>query len=329
MKKLRDGFTLIEMMVVVVVIAILMAGTFRLMKTVDLKNKEAQTKTRLQKLQNVLSAFYSEYGSYPPVAEFCSPDPYVEHYDPFDSYQSERPASGLTAQNATYAARCQPVDYLYPPPQKWDQGINEMYRKKKAQSANGIANSIRNRNNPNWGDSDGTRAFRFGLLSFLLPRFTLMGGNSNGNLSGNDSPHTDFLRSIQWRKNNPGTDREIYEREQLVVARWLPNFERFPLNGVGNIMGVTTGTSGDDNMRQMKVVTDPQTGQKIVLMHAKIYDGWDREFFYYSAPPYQSYRIWSAGPDGITFPPWATPKNNEDSKRVEKWTADDIVLFDR
>ncbi|MDD4103388.1 MAG: hypothetical protein PHU80_12260, partial [Kiritimatiellae bacterium] len=292
-------------------------------------NKTATTKARLQKLQNVMSAFYSEYGTYPPVAYFGVPDPYVEQGDAFGDYQTPVPTSELKEANAKRAARCQPTEYLYPTPRIWNAGINQMYQDQQARNVNeAMAGTAASRPNSEWESDNGLRIFRFGLLSFLLPRFTMLGGNSDGNLTGDSSPEEAFIKSRQWRDNNPGSLREIYEREQLVISRWLPNFERFPLQGVGTVMGVQTG-GGDQEYMHLTVVTDPQSGQKHVLLYARMYDGWGRDFYYHSAPPYQSYRIWSAGPDDKTFPPWATPRNAGDQKTVKGWIEDDIVLFDR
>ena len=79
-------------------------------------------------------------------------------------------------------------------------------------------------------------------------------------------------------------------------------------------------------------------GNLFVLGKMALFDGWtsdhrkwDNELYYYSAPPYQSYRIWSAGPNGKTFPPWI-PLDSlsvEMRKKVSAWTSDDIARFDR
>lgn len=49
-----------------------------------------------------------------------------------------------------------------------------------------------------------------------------------------------------------------------------------------------------------------------------VYDSWRREYRYVSKPPYQSYRLWSAGPDGKTWDPDLSDSQNRD--RV----ADDV-----
>ena len=56
-------------------------------------------------------------------------------------------------------------------------------------------------------------------------------------------------------------------------------------------------------------------------------DGWDQEFFYYSEPPYQSYRLWSSGPNRVTFPPWydLDQFSGKDLQQIQKFIEDDIV----
>ena len=62
-----------------------------------------------------------------------------------------------------------------------------------------------------------------------------------------------------------------------------------------------------------------------------VQDGWNRELYYYSAPPFQSYRLWSAGANGNTFPPWIKLDNLSASDRQLAVSAmeDDIVRFDQ
>ena len=57
-------------------------------------------------------------------------------------------------------------------------------------------------------------------------------------------------------------------------------------------------------------------------------DGWGHDFYYYSPPPYQSYTLWSSGPNGRTFPPWMEkPSGQED--RINGWIKDDIKAGDK
>lgn len=66
--RLRRGFTLIEIMVVVLVIAILMGVTFRLVGTSSNAAARADTIAKMERLHSALGAFYAEYGYYPPSA---------------------------------------------------------------------------------------------------------------------------------------------------------------------------------------------------------------------------------------------------------------------
>ena len=68
-----------------------------------------------------------------------------------------------------------------------------------------------------------------------------------------------------------------------------------------------------------------------ILDGMTIIDGWGRELYYYSAPPYQSYRLWSAGPNGRTFPPWYDLNSLDSSARkvVTTWTKDDLSHLEK
>ena len=64
-----------------------------------------------------------------------------------------------------------------------------------------------------------------------------------------------------------------------------------------------------------------------ILDFISIQDGWYRDFYYYSPAPYQRYTLWSAGPNGRTFPPWISRArlNSRANECVVKWTTDDII----
>ncbi len=71
-------------------------------------------------------------------------------------------------------------------------------------------------------------------------------------------------------------------------------------------------------------------GQLYALDGITCYDGWGNEFYYHSPAPYQSYRLWSAGENKRTFPPWISDEeisklNGTDRTMVLNWLSDDIV----
>ena len=196
--------------------------------------------------------------------------------------------------------------------------------------------------------------FKFGLLSYLMPRYLVM---MNG-------PYQLFDNYAQWTGNNvlpsdPFTGNKFTNwrvlREQAnniesvsdiarvsnipsqsVCARWMPNLagickanRNITLFGVN----VTDNTVGHDlNVDNPYIEIFPPSGSdsysgQYVLDGISVVDGWGREFYYYSPPPFQRYTLWSAGPNGRTFPPWIerTSLNSSGNRCVGKWVVDDII----
>ncbi len=330
----REAFTLIEMMVVVAVIGVLIAGVFRLMGAAGENNNKAKTIARLQRLQNALSGFYAEYGTYPPVTQgdYASPDPYQSRQSD-GTYQ----ASGtLTSKNANSAAGAQPVAFSYPNVESLNEFINLLGQQQPAGQQFINANEAIGGQAATIPESDPKKVliFRFGVLSYLLPRVELMGG------VGTDTPNKNFYDSKQWKKNNSGSREAQRDRENRAVGRWLPNFEGC-LTGGWNILGIDTAAPDEGGPRLASATQYPMgSGSSYALLNITIRDGWARdcresthvhELFYYSEPPYQSYRVWSSGLNGVTFPPWISLQSlpSEDQKKVTAWVEDDIVRFDR
>ncbi len=323
----RAAFTLIEMMVVVAIIGVLIAGVFRLMGAAGESNKKALTIARMQKLQNALSGFYAEFGTYPPVTQHGSPDPFVAQNA--DSGQEEK-ASSLLAQNANRAAACQPIGFEYPNVKSLDDFINTRYQGEGIMSVNQqLGQTAATLPKSEWKD---VKIFRFGVLSYLLPRVELMGGEDMVRGSG-DTPDLNFFKSLQWSKNNSGSLAAQRTRENRAVSRWLPNFEKSLFGGYP-LLGIDTAEpdqGGPHFTGANEYPAGAKGGNKYVLIGISIRDGWGRDLYYYSAPPYQSYRVWSAGPNGFTFPPWISLESLSvsDRKKASAWVADDVVRFDR
>jgi len=350
----QQAFTLIELMVVVAIIGILIGGIFQLLNTAGQMNQKAETTARLQRLQNALSGFYAEYGTYPPVPTYQSPDPWAAGLtDDFGESAGSVGTEGGFATACSLASQSQPVAFEYPNVKGLDSYVNQSFSKWGVLSANSVLGpKAATIPTDDWGNS---KMFKFGLLSFLLPRLEQVGFTGVNGGSPDLEPDFHFYSSRQWKSNNPvsalaNNDNEVRKSlgaqqisENRAVARWLPNLERIIQNG-RLILGVDTHESNTDGnsggyrtvtLRNAQgAITDikgyEQSGNKYVLQFVSVRDGWGRELYYYSAPPYQSYRIWSAGKDGKTFPPWipiSTLTGNERTWAAE-WTKDDIVRFD-
>ena len=153
-------------------------------------------------------------------------------------------------------------------------------------------------------------------------------------------------------KNGSSYARQAYLIDNLtsqsVCARWMPNFEGIISGGL-EFYGVDTsddewpflgsamytGLPGDENatekrrwMREFSRGGYNTSSSLYLLNGMTIADGWGREFYYYADPPFQSYRLWSAGKNGYTFPPWLMEHLDTYSTReqatITNWTKDDI-----
>jgi prepilin-type N-terminal cleavage/methylation domain-containing protein len=65
----RRGFTLIELMVVIVIILLLSGLLFKIAGLVGDKAARGRAIADIQKIENALNEYYSEYGIYPPVSK--------------------------------------------------------------------------------------------------------------------------------------------------------------------------------------------------------------------------------------------------------------------
>lgn len=368
----RKAFTLIELMVAVVVIAILMSIVFRLSGTGSDSQKRNLTASRLQRLENCLSGYYAAFGSYPQVPMQRNSRDFRLHVDEYGVQDQDQTDSSLRWENVQAACRAQPVGTLFPFRQDMHEYIVNIAKQlqKKASSNEERFKSFK-RKQLVVGFDDGTTnkratllsedtVFEFGLMSFLLPRYYFM--------LGCDS---DFLKRSEWTDNNVlpsdpenglsinggwekfrdwGFDSDGKMRDssgdqwkyamvpsQSVCARWMPNLEGScrvltaqKFFGISISDGSASALSAENpGVADMIRYPDPENPGKngYVLNSITILDGWGNEFYYYSAPPYQNYTIWSAGPNGKTFCPWVplNTLNSSEATTAGNWMADDII----
>ncbi len=219
-----------------------------------------------------------------------------------------------------------------------------------------------NKDSADWNENN---TFMFGLLSFLLPRYQFMldgeenlydKNHPNGPWpSNNRLPYLlDGSRPNDWKEvqewlhmgpryyNNTGSanshKRAMFENlpSQAVCARWMPNFEHLvtsrPVATVTEFFGVDTEAPDEYGAAPNKWFVIGQNGYNDESSYVNgtktVLDGWGEDFYYYSPPPYQSYQLWSSGPDRRTFPPWMEPPS-ADRQLVNKWIADDIKVGDK
>ena len=395
---MKKGFTLVELLVVVVVIVTLMGVAFRVGSAGSTATKVSKTVEILQKVENCLSGYYAAYGSYPPVPLHGSRD-YTLKANSYGIQKIDNDVhwSGKFSdkdENGSYenwpsveaACRSQPVGFgvPFPPTAKSKvEKISDALRK-RASSDDSRNKAFRNNkkllvgftaltdnsmisgkyNKPDWKD---TQVCKLGLMSYLLPRTLVLFDGKNG--AGFDGGFFDILEDQrQWTSNNElpvdfdtgqtyGNWEDVYKEmtekkkrwkislqpSQMICARWLPNLAGIVAGaGTEDLYGVdlhgdrggSLGVSPDDPHPNLYSAGSQQGGdtltQQYILKEMTIRDEWDRELYYYSPPPHQSYILWSAGENGKTFPPWVSDEelanlDEDDRKTALQWMSDDIM----
>ena len=361
----KQAFTLIELMVVVSVITILMLATFKLLQAAATAKKVAETRARMERIQNALSGYFAAYGQYPPVPAYCSLDPRKNTVFPdMVGYEDKNGIKTLTpgrtvgngSDDGDWESRAQltaryyqPIAFQYPTPQSWDKNIPLTFA--DWNPAVQAVNQVRNQVDAGSDDWTSTKVFKFGLLAFLLPRSEIAGVPSSPTAGQSDgAPHPDLFVKKQWisqsfdptRKPGELMDPTFFNlmrrqraAENIACAKWLPHLQK-TLSGVGTVLGIDLHCPGESyadaglQVRSMKLTTGNYVPVAMLVVTAT--DAWHHDFYYYSAPPYTSYRIWSAGPNGQTYPPWIASNEGDyiynggtRRSKIVEWTKDDIV----
>ena len=162
------------------------------------------------------------------------------------------------------------------------------------------------------------------------------------------------IRKIMGGNNTDGriTDQDAGMvsnlTSQSVCARWMPNLQGI-VTGGDTFYGVSTACSENDDDyfsiphgftsdgieygelhvhgRNGYAGESGSGGDLYILNCMTVRDGWHMDYYYYSEPPYQSYRLWSAGPNRRTFPPWydMSQFSSGDISTIKGYIADDFV----
>ena len=385
---MKKGFTLVEMLVVVVVIVTLMTMTFRLSSIGDDSNRRNTTLSRMNRIENCLSGYYAAFGSYPPVALHGSRNIYarVSNHGIQSEDEENKNIWGWKTigkedeqeawEQVKAACKSQPVDARFPFPEESEYNtvvktISNQLQKEAQKSGSTLSNSRKavlgspfdNGVTDNIGRHDASeyewrrlQLFKFGLMSYLLPRYLVMMNSSKTFFEGaykqwemnNQLPCNPLTgaRFNGWQvvrdRSRSTVGAQIAEvaniPSQAVTARWMPNLAGIVCcNHDFNLFGISIrGDQGASELRADNTnieVYSPGgydaagTANQYVLDSVTVLDGWWNEFYYYSPPPYQTYTLWSAGPNNRTFPPWISRKElgSDANKCVGLWVEDDIV----
>ena len=218
-----------------------------------------------------------------------------------------------------------------------------------------------NKDSSDWSENN---VFMFGLMSFLLPRYQFMlDGDKNIYRDHPDGPWQsnnrlpfllDGSRPTDWTKvqdalmmgpdnvdrttsSSPSLKAMVENLpSQAVCARWMPNFAGIvatrPVVFNTVFFGVDTDAPHDYGNGVGKWFIFSQNGYDSEPSYVNgiktVLDGWGEDFYYYSPPPYQSYQLWSSGPNKRTFPPWMEKPAGKENL-VNEWISDDIKVGDK
>lgn len=393
---MKKGFTLVELLIVVVVLVTLMTMVFRLGNIGGESEKRAITIQRMQRLEMALSGYYAAFGMYPPVKDHGSRDIYHgldgndnQNIWNWISGDGTEVTNGQLERNAwsqvKAACEVQPVSCEFPfaqgyeavvlaaseelkiwarESQKMPDNIKEIAESGFDDGATGSGNTQRftNRDETDWSE---VKVFKFGLLSYLLPRYLIM-LDSNQTFYGfeqwrvnNDAfsdPFTgdvtdvngqSYWQGVQQKMSNNGANRneQLVKMKnipsQLACARWMACFEKTLSCNYDRVLygvhiqadsAMTIPTWYEDGGYMTGHVyrpggEDSNSKDFYVLDCITIRDGWGNDLYYNSPAPYQNYTVWSAGANGRTFPPWVAREKlpANAQKCVGYWTKDDIV----
>lgn len=403
---MKKGFTLVELLIVVVVLVTLMSMVFRLGNIGSESEKRAITIDRMQRLENAISGYFAAFGMYPPVPVHGSRNIFlrvkngVQSDDPSDSNENLWgwvSSDGLSVNNKQQesaawnqirpACASQPVGCEFPFDKSYQDIVTAASEELKSNVESSSYATADQKQRFSIGFDDGTsqnigrfneylddpdwshlQLFKFGVMSFLLPRYlVMMNGDPNNSelkqLYGKCAQWTTYNReqSDSWTGQKMSWDK-VYQNvngdsngemmrvanipSQAICARWMANFERsLSCNGDKKIFGVnirsydgytTLPSWNEDSDREVGYVSatiyspggyEGGAANQYILDSITMRDGWYNDLYYYSPAPYQTYVVWSAGPNGRTFPPWITrDKLSSDAQRcISYWTKDDIV----
>ena len=303
---MKKGFTLVELLIVVVVMITLMTITFKLSSVGSDSTARNITVNRLNRVENCLSGYYAAFGSYPPVAAHGYPNIYLRAnshgiQDPDQENKSiwgwdpekfkkwitsgkdgkyRQPNEEEAWKQVNAACKNQPFDCQFPSTHEYNEVLkaySQMYQERVQRNPNGYSQDARqiyaNPIDNGWTDNPGrhgknrdkvkwrdVQLFKFGVMSYLLPRYLVMmsfGERSQGNAknfadqvfgtgkddgyaqwtANNTLPHDPFTGELfaSWGRMfeyvskgfmNPREYAKVSSiPSQAVTARWMPNLE--------------------------------------------------------------------------------------------------------
>lgn len=259
----NKGFTLIEMLVVCLIVVLLAGMVFRLTSAVAKANAISQTKARLEMVANALEEFKAIYGKYPPVGMKKRGDsPWCPFYYEFPGTEAFGGDTGEEeARNLIRAMKAKDEEWGYED-RKWN------------------SDDKRARNN----------FFTFGVCSFFVPRV-------NGTASRGPKAFRTMSECTQWNVYNDGNAMKDSQRDLDAARRILPHLGA-RLSPEGEVDVSPDGCILELNTWHTRLYRGQFDGSIRTNNSATVFDMWDKDLCYWSLPPYETFKLWSSGPNG-------------------------------
>lgn len=264
----RAGFTLLEILVVIVVMALLMGITFRLVKPTESIRSTASTLKRLQLLNAAIAEYHAEYGIYPPAVA-CTHDNVKGNW-------------GLwPIANSLHHHYCT------------DNKNKDQYD----------VGSFVGHTMP-YSISKKNVKFAFGLMSFLIDR-RISEEKFRAIYSGSGTREFfEYFGKGYWYDNSKGLPKDgligsadgVYkllapsDRDANFFKRVKPMLDDLAKEMSGKEYASPNG------LERFKSTSFDRPLESILYYSA--WDSWGNDFIYISPPPHTSYALFSAGPDG-------------------------------
>jgi prepilin-type N-terminal cleavage/methylation domain-containing protein len=254
----RGGFTLIEMLVVVLIMALLMGLLVRHMRNADDRANRAATTKTIEQVSAVLEEFFAEYGQYPPVPIYAGDGCQPIYFEFPMQYLPPDPRAPLSGTDHLDHPIINPTNAINPTPEQ--------------------------------------RLFTLGLVSFLVPRYETVMDNSSYFKTdptkftyGSGGGNTD----AQWMFHTPSeTDQK---RDTDAVARWAPFLGGVRDGGSWKWVSPPDGVLQSGSWLRTNTLVGATCAW--LNQGFTIKDAWGAELRYQSVPPHQSYKLWSDNPN--------------------------------
>lgn len=258
------GFTLLEMLVVIVVMALLMGITFHLIRPSEHARNISATVKTLGFANVAIAEYHAEYGIYPPVTEpirpgFCG----ALKANPKDKPYARYAKDGATDGHAPGVA----VSYCTPA-------------------------VLSRRDIDEYG-------FKFGLAAYLIDRRCPAydgSGHPESFLAGifkganNDELENYFGSNSHWAERGRGLEGDSSYTAENLYKDLSPGAKE--LNFYKRIKSLTASCVIDRTVQHKK-----KENKLSDFYCYTMRDAWDNDLVYICPPPHTSYALFSAGPD--------------------------------